>query len=152
MADLEKLLHRLNIDEEKRSNSGVFSVELEATEFTIFQPLDSIGYFSWKPSGGYKSLSSMKLDDEIIDYVDLDGEPHRLKSIEQIKVPMRFQSSHLSDTRKNRFPYGETEIACIYVAVKVSMYIFSDRVSMKLLIRGTQRLHSPTSSSRSEFK
>ncbi len=30
MTDLEKLLHKLNIDEEKRSISGVFSVELEA--------------------------------------------------------------------------------------------------------------------------
>jgi hypothetical protein len=127
MTDLEKLLHKLNIDEEKRSISGAFSIELEATEFTIFQPLDNLGYFAWKPSGGYKSLGSIKSDDEIVDYLDLDGEPHRLKSIEQIKVPMRFQSSHLSDTRKNKFPYGETEIACIYVAAKVSLcYIIPD--------------------------
>jgi hypothetical protein len=58
MADLGKLLRKLNINGGKRGNDNAFLDELEATEFTIFQPLDNIGYFSWNASGDYKTLST----------------------------------------------------------------------------------------------
>jgi len=118
MADLGKLLRKLNINGGKRDNDSAFLDELEATEFTIFQPLDNIGYFSWNASGDYKTLSSIKSDDEILLYLDYNGEPNRLKPIRQIETPKRFQSSHLSASRENKFPYGEADIACIHVAVK----------------------------------
>jgi hypothetical protein len=123
MADLGKLLRKLNINGGKRGNDNAFLDELEATEFTIFQPLDNIGYFSWNASGDYKTLSSIKSDDEILLYLDYNGEPNRLKPIMQIETPKRFQSSHLSASRKNKFPYGEADIACIHVAVKVSVHV-----------------------------
>ena len=123
MADLGKLLRKLNINGGKRGNDNAFLDELEATEFTIFQPLDNIGYFSWNASGDYKTLSSIKSDDEILLYLDYNGEPNRLKPIRQIETPKRFQSSHLSASRKNKFPYGEADIACIHVAVKVSVHV-----------------------------
>jgi hypothetical protein len=123
MTDLGKLLHKLNINGGKRGNDNVFSDELEATEFTIFQPLDNIGYFSWNASGDYKTLSSIKSGDEILRYLDLNGEQNPLKPIRQIETPKRFHSSHRSASRKNKFPYGEADIACIHVAVMVSVHV-----------------------------
>jgi hypothetical protein len=146
MTDLSKLLRKLNIDGGKPGNDRLFSDELEATAFTIFRPIDNIGYFSWSASGDYKSLISIKSKDEILRYLNLDGESNCLKLIrKRIETPKRFQSSHLSATCKNKFPYGEVDIACIHVAVKVSCRYFAS-------LCWHQQLHSPTLLAWSKFR
>lgn len=119
MADLDELLRNLNIGEGKSGDEGALSDQLKETEFSIFRPLADLSYFSWTASGDYKSLSSIKSEDEILRYIDFEGKPERLKPIRQIETPKRFLSPK-STKYKNKFPYSETDIACIHVAVKVS--------------------------------
>ena len=123
MAGLHQLLSKLNIDEGRRRGDDPFSEELKCTELSpFFDPLTDLGYFSWEPSGAYKSLGSIKSCDEILRYIDLVGKPDNLKPIQQIDTPKRFVSPP-STAYKNKFPYGEVDVACIYVAVKVNTNI-----------------------------
>jgi hypothetical protein len=77
MADLGKLLCKLNIVEGKCGNNSVFLDELKVTDVTIFQKLDNRGIFMVciKQLQG-KSLNIIKSKDEILQYLDLDGEPN----------------------------------------------------------------------------
>ena len=121
MAGLEQLLGKLGIASERKGGND-FSEELKSTELSIFEPVTDLGYFAWKPSGSYKSLGSIKSEDEILHYMDLDGKPDNLKPLSQIHTPKRFQSP-MSTAYKNKFPYGEIDIGCIHVAVKVRMQL-----------------------------
>lgn len=120
MAGLDQLLGKLEIDGGRKGEHDLLD-ELKATELSIFVPIADVGYFAWEPSGAYTSLASIKSEDEILRYIDLEGKPESLKSIRQIETPKRFQSPP-STALKNKFPYGEVDIACLHVAVKVSMF------------------------------
>ena len=116
--DIDELLGKLDICDHERKDEYV--EQLQATEFFIFKRLSDLGCFAWSPKGSYKPLSSIKSDNGILCYMNLEGKPDCLKSIEQIVTPKRFMSpSHT--TYKNKFPYGDTDIISIHVAVKVRL-------------------------------
>ena len=121
MAGLDQLLSKLDIDGGRRGEDDDFPEQLKATGLSIFLPIADLGYFSWEASGDYKSLSSIKSTNEILHHIDLEGKPDSLKPIIQIETPKRFQSPK-STAYKSKFPYSEIDIACIHVAVKVSMF------------------------------
>lgn len=122
MADLSKLLRKLNINGGKLSNDNAFLDELEATDSLFSNLSTTSGIFHgmrlvitrpWAASN--QMMKSF--------FTSTIGEPNRLKPIRQIETLKRFQSSHLSASHKNKFPYGEADIACIHVAVKVSVHV-----------------------------
>ena len=120
MASLDLLLNRLNIGGSTLGKDDNFSEELGATELSIFHPLSNLGYFSWDPKqDSCKALSSIQHKREISCYIDLNGKPDLLKPIQRIETPVRFR--YLESTGfENKFPHGEIDIACLYVATKVS--------------------------------
>mmetsp|Transcript_28322 Transcript_28322/g.60592 ORF Transcript_28322/g.60592 Transcript_28322/m.60592 type:complete len:146 (-) Transcript_28322:395-832(-) len=119
MTYLERLLDNLNLGKEV-SNGASFDEELEDAGFKIFCPISDLGFFSWIPKGGYKSLSQIKSDREITRHVDEDDKPDRLTPLKQIVTPVRFKSP-ISNVFENKFPYGGIDIACIHVATKVTV-------------------------------
>ncbi len=117
MNDLDRLLENLNLGK-KDSGGASFPEELDETEFEIFHSISDLGYFSWNSKGRYTSLSQIKSHREIIVHIAEDGKPDRLKAVDQITTPVQFISPR-SNEFKNKFPYGEIDIACIHVATKV---------------------------------
>jgi hypothetical protein len=117
MADLSRLLDQLTIRDDQKSGKGLAD-ELDKTEFSIFEPLADLGYFAWKPNNApYQPLSSLKSADEIRRHVDVDGKPDRLVPVSSLRLPKGF--AHTKDRKyRNQFPYGELDVACLYVAVK----------------------------------
>ena len=116
MTSLDQLLGKLDIGSQREERE--YAEQLKATEFSIFQPLADLGYFAWHATGNYKSLSSIKSEDEILRYINLGGKPDRLMPTSQIKTPRAFQYPE-STAYKSKFPYSEIDIACVHVAVKV---------------------------------
>ena len=125
----------------------IFSEELKQTKLSNFQPISDMGYFAWNPKDHpYKSLTSIKSANEIVCYIDYDGMPDRLQSLQQMETPKRFQYP-ASNAHENKFPFGELDIAYLHVATKVSticIYIVvlfsknSNKVLARLLLYAVQ--------------
>ena len=94
--------------------------QLKSKEFSIFKPLSDLGYFSWNPKGDYIPLGSIKSSEELRRYINFEGTPNCLKSIEEIVTPKRFRSP-AGTTHENKFLYGKIDIVCIHTTVKVSV-------------------------------
>lgn len=115
---LEGLLENLTLDTKDNETTVVnaqFQKELKRTGFKIFTPLSDHGYFSWKPQGSYVSLSSITETDEIIDNVNLDAKPPELVNVSSLRLPQAFKTLPPQE-HSNRFPFGQYDIACLYVA------------------------------------
>ena len=107
-----------------------FAKELEKSTFEIFEPIMDLGFFSWRPNVGtpiqpfaddnrqYLDIGSIESPTAVTARIDLDGMPHKLVNLKRLQVPKRFRSGLPSNKYVNKFPYGQIEIACIYVAAK----------------------------------
>lgn len=117
MTDLSHLLDKLTVADSVAADSGSFGDELARTEFTIFECIADLGYFSWKVNSNtnYKALSGLKSKEEVLRHVDLKGKPNRLVPIHCIELPKRFECP-VPYSYDNKFPYGQTDIACLHVA------------------------------------
>lgn len=117
MASLHKLLLKLDIDGGEDSK---YSEQINATEFSILKPISDLGFFGWTATGGYTPLNNIKSHVEVLRFIDLQGRPNRLRPTHQIETPKSFQVA--KDTAfENKFPYSQHDIACLHVAVQVSM-------------------------------
>ena len=105
-----------------------FSSELKNAGLSIFSPLADLGYFTLKGSicptnhtPIYHSLSSMTSENDILQYLDLEGKPpsmidnDRMRSME---LPKAFVDENHSIKYNNKFPFGEVEIASLHVATQ----------------------------------
>lgn len=105
MAALEDVIWKLFaafVTDSVSAADGSFVDELARTEFSIFDSVADLGYFSWKPNNSnYKALSSIKSKEEIL--------------CQGLELPKRFESP-VPRTHDNKFPYGQTDIACLHVA------------------------------------
>eukprot|EP00804_Cyclotella_cryptica_P003271 CCRYP_010509-RA/>CCRYP_010509-RA protein AED:0.04 eAED:0.04 QI:261/1/1/1/1/1/3/217/337 len=114
MASLYKLLRKLDIDGGEDSK---YSEQINATEFSILKPISDLGFFGWRPAGGYTPLNNVKSKVEVLRFIDLQGRPNRLTPIHQIETPKRFQVAKDS-AFENKFPYSQSDIASLHVAVQ----------------------------------
>lgn len=118
MADqgLEGLLDNLSLgSKDSESVNSQFKDELKKTALEIFTPLSDHGYFSWKPQGSCRNISSIKSSEQITDYVDLDERPKVLVNTSRLRLPQAFKSLPPQE-QENQFPYGHYDIASLYVA------------------------------------
>jgi hypothetical protein len=92
--------------------------QLSKTAFTIFNPLQDLGYYTINPERDtYNSLSDVKSAKEILCYIDTNGKPDRLQPViseEEVKFGNPNQTA-----LENRFPYGQMEVAGLHVAAQV---------------------------------
>lgn len=113
MADLTSLLEKLSI--KARSQQGLDD-ELQETELTIFKPLVDLGFFRWKPGNAkYQKLSSIETVADILPFIDLEGKPDALGNTNNLRLPKYFENVK-PHTRENKFPYGQLDFACLYIA------------------------------------
>lgn len=120
MAELTSLLEKLVISGKAVAADDDFAEELAETEFRIFKPISDLGYFSWEieDDPGYKEISTLQSKEDIIRYINFDGKPDNLKPVNKIRLPHRFKSMEQALEHDNKFPYGQIDIGCLYVAAK----------------------------------
>lgn len=126
--DLLQKLSSLNVssvtskaddDKSLKPYSCKFKKELEKTQFTIFVPMTDCGYYGWIPGDTpVQSLSNLKSADEIVRHVDIDLKPKELLPLSQLKVPRPFDLSLPPDEYPNKYPFGQYDVASLYVASK----------------------------------
>ena len=89
------------------------------TQFRIFEPIADLGYFSWeiKKNGTYQDVSTLKSPDEVIRYINVDGQPDELQPVSKIRLPYRFKNIAPVE-HDNKYPYGQQDAGCFHVAVK----------------------------------
>ena len=110
----------LTIQADKFNNR--FSDEINQTNFTIFDHLSDLGYFSWDPKDSrYKSLDDISSSEEILSHIDLNGKPNILMPVQRLKTPKKFEHPPAREII-NKFPFGQIDIGCLYAAVKVSLH------------------------------
>lgn len=120
MTDLNKLMKSLTIQADRPSKK--FTDQIKETEFTIFDHLSDLGYFSWDPKkSDYKSLNDISSSEEILSHINLSGKPDTLKPVHSLTTPKRFENPPDREIL-NKFPFGKIDIACLYAAVKVSQH------------------------------
>jgi aprataxin len=102
-----------------------FAHQLSKTAFTIFNPLQDLGYYTINPKQDtYNSLSNIKSAQEILCYIDTNGTPDRLQSITG-KEEVAFENP-IQTALENRFPYGQMEVAGLHVAALVSALVTTE--------------------------
>ena len=127
--DVLQSLSSLNIsyDDKKGDNlnklanpySPKLKGELDRTKFNIFVQIADCGYYRWNPMNkAYQSLSAVKTADEIIRHIDIDQTPKEVLPLSQLKLPRSFDMSLPPNAHPNKYPYGQYDVASIYVASK----------------------------------
>lgn len=107
---------QLVVDEKSRE----LQRELDSIGFRIFECLSDKGFFAWNPPHQveYKNLSSITESKELmLSYLDLEGKPDELVDPRSVRTPISFATLPPHET-KNRFPHGNLEIICFYVAAR----------------------------------
>lgn len=87
-----------------------------------------MGYFTLKGSicptnhtPIYHSLSSMTSENDILQYLDLEGKPPSMMDNDRMRLmelPKAFVDENHSIKYNNKFPFGEVEIASLHVATQ----------------------------------
>jgi hypothetical protein len=117
--DLDTQLCRLSLP----TPPTKFSEELEEIGLVIFRPVCSLGYFTWRPDDGGKTIRYEKLDaitaQDIIESkrLDMNGLPPTL-NITKVRMPYTFSSSPDAASFDNKFPYGQLECVHLHAATK----------------------------------
>jgi hypothetical protein len=91
--------------------------EIDQAGFRIFECISDLGYFSWNPIRGaiYQNLTSITKTSNFTESLDLNGTPPILLQPLSVRTP-RYFSSHPPDEHRNKFPFGNTTMTCLYVA------------------------------------
>jgi hypothetical protein len=117
--DLDTQLGRLSLP----APPTKFSEELEGIGLVIFRPVCSLGYFTWRPHDGSKTIRYEKLDtitaQDIIESkrLDMNGQPPTL-NIPKVRMPYTFSSLPNAASFDNKFPYGQLECVHLHAATK----------------------------------
>jgi len=117
---LSDLIKKLAITGEKdqvRVDEDRYKEELARTQFRIFTPISDKGFFTWTPKGPHKSLDKVTSAEEIESCIQTSGMPPNLVPLSRISLPQAFLSLP-PDKKDNAFPYGQLDIAALYVAAK----------------------------------
>jgi hypothetical protein len=106
----------------KCSSISDFKTELKAiTQLKIFTAISDCGYFGWRVSAKMNQpliLSNIQATTEITRHIVIDKVPQTLLSLKDLKVPCSFEMSLEPDLYKSTYPYGQYDVASLYVASK----------------------------------
>lgn len=103
---------------ESKKQKTAYEAELEKTGFRkIFKPIDDHGYYSWRPTGLYKSMSNLTSTTEVTDFIELDSKPKSLLPLSQLRFPFTCRDL-VAHEHANKYPYGSTYMASLHVAAK----------------------------------
>jgi hypothetical protein len=106
-------------DKSEKLYSLKFKKELDKTKFTIFVPIADCGYYGWNPLNETpQSLSDVQSADDITRHIDIHQKPKKLLPLSQLKVPCSFDMSLPPDEHPNKYPFGQYDVASLYVASK----------------------------------
>jgi hypothetical protein len=117
--DLDVQLGRLSL----QAPPTKFSEELEEIGLVIFRPVCSLGFFTWRPDDGEKTIRYEKLNSitaqDIIESkrLDMNGRPPTL-NIPKLRMPYTFSSLPNAASFDNKFPYGQLECVHLHAATK----------------------------------
>ena len=101
------------------SYSPKFKKELDKTKFKIFVPIADCGYYGWNPmKEAFQPLSDVSSADDIIRHINIDLKPKEILPLSQLKVPCSFDMSLPPDEHPNKYPFGQYDVASLYVASK----------------------------------
>jgi hypothetical protein len=99
----------------------------------MIQPVQSFGYFSWKPytnrstfsyvrelpSSCYRRLCDIASPDEILDQIDWEGRPNSIvESICAMPLPPYFTVPLAPFRHRNQYPFGQSDVAALRVAAR----------------------------------
>lgn len=95
-----------------------FQAEIEATSFSIFEPVADLGFFGWKPNHPFKTLATVNAR-EMIESVQLAVTPNKVVSPDEINriTPMHFETLAPQEIICN-YPYNHYDLASLHVAFK----------------------------------
>jgi hypothetical protein len=97
-------------------SGSLFESELRKTGFTVFQRISDHGYFSWTPSGPNKDLNCVTSKEEITERINWEETPKQLVRVSDVKLPQTFKTELPDQLHVNTFPYGQIDVAFLYVA------------------------------------
>ena len=92
--------------------------ELGKSQLTIFEPLQDLRYFSWKPKVilGYKKISDIANADEITSQIELeDVKPPLLIDVKSVTLPQQFVAME-SVEYLVKYPYKMPRIVPLHVS------------------------------------
>ena len=123
------------INKSSNSFSQKFKKELDKTRFNIFVQVADCGYYAWNPMDEtFQTLSAVQSADEIIRHIDIDQRPEKVLPLSLLKLPRSFDMSLPPNAHPNKYPYGQYDVASIYVA---SMYRNVDLNTVDFIFGGS---------------
>lgn len=95
-----------------------FQAEIQATSFSIFEPVADLGYFGWKPNHPYKTLANVTAR-EMIESIQLAVTPNKVISPNEINcmLPMHFETLS-PQAIICKYPNNHYDLASLHVALK----------------------------------